>query len=195
MLRIFHTHPARTSLLQDFAFYEVQQYIVTLKVICLIFFTDASASKDTEQPDSRKCLFPFSYADGYAISRYSISRNFSDQFIWSTPICNDQSHSARIRGTAHGYAWTEHEHEPWNGHEPHAANADEYGHCIRQPSRHAECDAASQPRAHARWTKFHGYGRHARFLEEDSSVDSTTHDEKAKLSASFILDIEGTVLP
>lgn len=23
MLRIFHTHPARTSLLQDFAFYEV----------------------------------------------------------------------------------------------------------------------------------------------------------------------------
>jgi hypothetical protein len=24
MLRIFHTHPARTSLLQDFAFYEVR---------------------------------------------------------------------------------------------------------------------------------------------------------------------------
>jgi YTH domain-containing family protein len=26
MLRIFHTHPARTSLLQDFAFYEVVSY-------------------------------------------------------------------------------------------------------------------------------------------------------------------------
>ena len=26
MLRIFHTHPARTSLLQDFAFYEVGNY-------------------------------------------------------------------------------------------------------------------------------------------------------------------------
>ena len=25
MLRIFHTHPARTSLLQDFAFYEVRR--------------------------------------------------------------------------------------------------------------------------------------------------------------------------
>ncbi|KAG6870385.1 hypothetical protein C0993_004677, partial [Termitomyces sp. T159_Od127] len=27
MLRIFHTHPARTSLLQDFAFYEVSPLI------------------------------------------------------------------------------------------------------------------------------------------------------------------------
>ena len=29
MLRIFHTHPARTSLLQDFAFYEVYSYSIT----------------------------------------------------------------------------------------------------------------------------------------------------------------------
>ena len=30
MLRIFHTHPARTSLLQDFAFYEVGHRIIAI---------------------------------------------------------------------------------------------------------------------------------------------------------------------
>ena len=34
MLRIFHTHPARTSLLQDFAFYEVQSISCVRLVIC-----------------------------------------------------------------------------------------------------------------------------------------------------------------
>jgi hypothetical protein len=28
MMRIFHTHPARTTLLQDFAFYEVSVYSI-----------------------------------------------------------------------------------------------------------------------------------------------------------------------
>lgn len=33
MLRIFHSHPARTSLLQDFAFYEVDiPFFITLFV-------------------------------------------------------------------------------------------------------------------------------------------------------------------
>jgi hypothetical protein len=34
MLRIFHTHPARTSLLQDFAFYEV---VSSKKIACCLF--------------------------------------------------------------------------------------------------------------------------------------------------------------
>ncbi len=35
MLRIFHTHPARTSLLQDFAFYEVVSFNATQFAFCL----------------------------------------------------------------------------------------------------------------------------------------------------------------
>ena len=31
MLRIFHTHPARTSLLQDFSYYEVRHFCIRLK--------------------------------------------------------------------------------------------------------------------------------------------------------------------
>lgn len=37
MLRIFHTHPARTSLLQDFAFYEV--------VSCTTIYSPSNSSK------------------------------------------------------------------------------------------------------------------------------------------------------
>ncbi|KAL0946572.1 hypothetical protein HGRIS_012775 [Hohenbuehelia grisea] len=36
MLRIFHTHPARTSLLQDFAFYEVLQHHTSLKLLLIL---------------------------------------------------------------------------------------------------------------------------------------------------------------
>ena len=36
MLRIFFTHPARTSLLQDFAYYEVSLLLIMLSAIELI---------------------------------------------------------------------------------------------------------------------------------------------------------------
>lgn len=44
MLRIFHSHPARTSLLQDFAFYEVREFVCAFSLAFML----RAASSDAE---------------------------------------------------------------------------------------------------------------------------------------------------
>lgn len=54
MLRIFHTHPARTSLLQDFAFYEVRLRLFSEYPFAnLIGYTASSHAKNTSPVRSR----------------------------------------------------------------------------------------------------------------------------------------------
>ena len=50
MLRIFHTHPARTSLLQDFAFYEVRPLHVTRLSALTFEKLQAMQKIQTQQP-------------------------------------------------------------------------------------------------------------------------------------------------
>lgn len=59
MLRIFHTHPARTSLLQDFAFYEVSAHFFPAS-INLIEKNVSSAASDAEGSNTAtiRDLFP-----------------------------------------------------------------------------------------------------------------------------------------
>lgn len=54
MLRIFHTHPARTSLLQDFAFYEVVSYN-TIRSLSNATNLSAPVPSEDASPCSRNC--------------------------------------------------------------------------------------------------------------------------------------------
>ena len=54
MLRIFHTHPARTSLLQDFAFYEVMSYN-TIRLQSNATNLSAPVHSEDASPCSRSC--------------------------------------------------------------------------------------------------------------------------------------------
>jgi hypothetical protein len=54
MLRIFHTHPARTSLLQDFAFYEVVSYN-TIRLLSNANNLLAPVHSEDASPCNRSC--------------------------------------------------------------------------------------------------------------------------------------------
>jgi hypothetical protein len=60
MLRIFHTHPARTSLLQDFAFYEVRvrNFTFNLAFIPRVASSDAENAGASTSNSSKAEIFP-----------------------------------------------------------------------------------------------------------------------------------------
>lgn len=94
MLRIFHTHPARTSLLQDFAFYEVRERKVVF-AFDLVFSLrvassdaeDAAAATTATRNHTRQydpaISFPSPAAAGYVLDDEHGEHGKHSCYVWS----------------------------------------------------------------------------------------------------------------
>jgi hypothetical protein len=157
MLRIFHTHPARTSLLQDFAFYEVCTQPIDFLTSMLTCPIAASHAKDAGTTGQR-LAFPFPLSGPIdAFTSAPACCCFATASAATTPAADpirhvSQSQCARIPNAAD------------DAHDADAdANGYGYGHGYGQPVWHPagsgdapKRHAAPQPRATRRGTKLHG---------------------------------------
>lgn len=149
MLRIFHTHPARTSLLQDFAFYEVRNGNLAFRLV----FMSPTASSDAEDA-----------GESAATSTRGNIRWSHSTIAFSSPAgyVPDEhgehgEHPRYVRRNVAGHGWclvsTFALHANGDGHdEPALRYAADSGHA-------PECHASPQP--WAPWTEFHGNGQRA----------------------------------
>lgn len=156
MLRIFHTHPARTSLLQDFAFYEVSERILSYRHD-IHLATVASNSKGPNSGSFSGRRVAGTSASGYSGAGHP-DAGYLPYFYRSTPLRHVKPDRSRICRSADGDTADEHGHghEHGHGYQPDAANADEHGYALCEPSCYPECHAKSESRPIARWrTELH----------------------------------------
>lgn len=184
MLRIFHTHPARTSLLQDFAFYEVRNGDLVFGLV----FISLAASSDAED------------AGKSAATRGNIRWSHTTITISSptTGYVLDEhgehgEHPCYVRRNVAGHGWCFVSafalYANGDGHdEPTLRYAADSGHA-------PECHASPQP--WSPWTELHGYGQCALL----KLASSRFHDLSLsfcrgmpKVPPSLTLDIDFYVL-
>ncbi len=112
MLRIFHTHPAKTSLLQDFAFYEVCLYDNLLArnnfyYIVTIFAENTGAGRYTFLTLANQLVHPFSpnpISDS-SVFTAAAERLWPNQFAESNGISDPTNESDVANATKHGHGY------------------------------------------------------------------------------------------
>ncbi len=160
MLRIFHTHPARTSLLQDFAFYEV----CCRDIQYLTHFTDWGKSVASDAEGAGRAV-------GHILSRPKLHAIIQHALPFTFACCISKSASIRnVQPDCLSLCCSTNESSPdehADGHEyePDVTDADElvhdgeYGQFCKS-SHDAERHATSQSRSDAGdgQSELHGHG-------------------------------------
>jgi len=110
MLRIFHTHPAKTSLLQDFAFYEVRLHDNlharnNFCYIATIFAENTGAGRYTLFTLANQLVHPFSPnpSGDSSVFTAAAERLWLDQFSESHGISDPTNESNVANATRHGH--------------------------------------------------------------------------------------------
>jgi hypothetical protein len=140
MLRIFHTHPARTSLLQDFSYYEVRHMTPRPRSVTHVrFIAVAIGPQDADGLASAPAG-----TSAHAISAAGPPAADVADDAAAAPLCNDEPGCARVRRTATAAAASSAADVARHGrHEPDDAPNGADGR-TRHAVRHAEHHARSQ---------------------------------------------------